>query len=306
MVWPSQLMRCMVASPGCTAVVCIPRLFIPLGSPPRHSGHSCTQIGRTRAKPAPNDAELDVPGIVIAEVVGGVAGCLSAIAGAVILCKAWRALVVKRGDRNHREPLLTANGTDVVVLGGGTAAAATQGCHAGRWSRPRTGPVRCFRAGAAAVVGAATAAALIGADVVKGVFEVCACVGACAYQRARVSVCGVHSSLAVAHIRLRRATARWVPTAQPRTSRLDGVVRPHISLRRRFAARAVRQDDVRRRDEAQGRVQPGGAQQGALHGAGRVRRAPHPMSFVHESVRRAHVACECVKPAGGSKGSAPY
>ena len=32
----------------------------------------------------------------------------------------------------------------------------------------------------------------------------------------------------------------------------------------------------------------------------------HPMNFVHESVRRAHVACECVEPAGGSKGSAPY
>jgi hypothetical protein len=46
---------------------------------------------------------------------------LSAIAGAVILCKAWRALAVKRGDRHHREPLLTADGTGVVVLGGGTA-----------------------------------------------------------------------------------------------------------------------------------------------------------------------------------------
>ncbi len=35
-----------------------------------------------------------------------------AIAGAVILCKTWRALVVKRGDRNRR---------DVVILGGGKA-----------------------------------------------------------------------------------------------------------------------------------------------------------------------------------------
>jgi hypothetical protein len=153
MVWPSQLMRCMVASPGCTAVVCIPRLFIPLGSPPRHSGHSCTQIGRTRAKPALNDAELDaeldVPGIVIAEVVGGVVGCLFAIAGAVILCKAWLASVVKRGGRDHREPLLTANGTDAVVLGGGTASAATPGLSCRQTVAPsdRTGPLFSCRRG---------------------------------------------------------------------------------------------------------------------------------------------------------------
>jgi hypothetical protein len=37
-----------------------------------------------------------------------------------------------------------------------------------------------IRAGAAAVIGAATTAALIGVDVVKGVVEVCACLSACA------------------------------------------------------------------------------------------------------------------------------
>jgi hypothetical protein len=66
--------------------------------------HSCTEIGRTRAKSAPNGADLDVvPGISIPGVVGGVAGCLFAIAGAVILYKTWRASVVKRGDQ---KPLL--------------------------------------------------------------------------------------------------------------------------------------------------------------------------------------------------------
>jgi hypothetical protein len=67
-----------------------------------------------------------------------------------------------------------------------------------------------------------------------------------------------------------RMKASWVPAAQTRNSRLDGVVRPHTSVRRCFAALAVRQSDVQRRDGAQGSVQPGRAQQGALHGARRV------------------------------------
>jgi hypothetical protein len=80
------------------------RLFIPLGSPPRPCIHSCTEVGRTRAKSAPSCADLDVvPGISIPGVVGGVAGCLLAIVGAVILYKTWRASVVKRGDQ---KPLL--------------------------------------------------------------------------------------------------------------------------------------------------------------------------------------------------------
>ncbi len=80
------------------------RVLIPLGSPPRPSIHSCTESGRTRAISAPSCADLDVvPGISIPGVVGGVAGCLLAIAGAVILYKTWRASVVKRGDQ---KPLL--------------------------------------------------------------------------------------------------------------------------------------------------------------------------------------------------------
>jgi hypothetical protein len=85
---------------------------------------------------------------------------------------------------------------------------------------------------------------------------------------------------ACAHIRLRRgAKVRWVPLT--RTSRLDGVVRQHTAVRRCFAARAVRQNDVQRRDGAQGGVQPGCAQQVALHGARRVSLPRH--HFVHES-----------------------
>jgi hypothetical protein len=75
--------------------------------------HSCTKIGHTRAESAPNRADLDVPGTFIAEVVGGVVGCLITIAGVVILYKTWRVLAVKRGDRNLE---------DVVILGGGKAA----------------------------------------------------------------------------------------------------------------------------------------------------------------------------------------
>jgi hypothetical protein len=53
------------------------------------------------------------------------------------------------------------------------------------------------------------------------------------------------------------------------------------------AARAVRQDDVQRRDCAQGRVQRGRAQQGALHRARRVR----PLVIrLRSRVRWAHVA----------------
>ncbi len=133
------LATCSLAA-GCTAFV------HPTGLAPRL--HRCTKIGRTRAESAPNCAEVDIPGISIAEIVGGVVLSLFAIAGAVILCKTWRALAVKRGDRNHREPLLTANVTGVVILGGGT--------------------------------GAATAAAAIGVGVVKEVCEVCACLSACA------------------------------------------------------------------------------------------------------------------------------
>ena len=98
-----QQMRYMFASAGSTAFV------HPTGRTPRL--HRCTKIGRTRAKSAPNCAEVDVPGISIAGVVGGVVGCLFAIAGAVILCKTWRALGVKRGDRNRSD----------VILGGGKA-----------------------------------------------------------------------------------------------------------------------------------------------------------------------------------------
>jgi hypothetical protein len=78
--------------------------FHPTGLTPRPSSHSCTEIGRTRAKSAPSCADLVVvPGISIPGVVGGVFGCLLAIAGAVILYKTWRASVVKRGDQ---KPLL--------------------------------------------------------------------------------------------------------------------------------------------------------------------------------------------------------
>ncbi len=114
------------------------------------------------------------------------------------------------------------------------------------------------------------------------------------------------SSLACAHIRLRhRAKARWVPPALTRTSRLDGVVRQHTSVRRCFAAPAVRQNDVHRRDGAQGSVQPGCAQQVALHGARRVSLSRHPTSFMSQAC----ACCACVRVrtvgrAGGSKGSA--
>ena len=135
-------------------------VFIPLGSPPRPSIHSCSTIGRTRAKSAPNCADLDVvPGISIPVVVGGVAGCLLAIAGAVILYKTWRVLEVKRVGRNRKE---------LVMLGGGKARYLC-------WQMVASTGWRlcCFRAGAAAVAGAATTAAFIGFDAAVEVFEVC-------------------------------------------------------------------------------------------------------------------------------------
>jgi hypothetical protein len=55
----------------------------------------------------------DSRGISVVGVVGGVFGCLLAIAGAVVLYKTWRVLEVKRGERNRK---------DLVMLGGGTTA----------------------------------------------------------------------------------------------------------------------------------------------------------------------------------------
>ena len=52
-------------------------------------------------------------GISIPAVVGGVFGCVLAIAAAVILFKTCRVLAVKRGGRNSKE---------LVMLGGGTTA----------------------------------------------------------------------------------------------------------------------------------------------------------------------------------------
>lgn len=57
----------------------------------------------------------DSRGISVGGVVGGVFGCLLAIAGAVILYKTWRVLEVKRVGRNHKE---------LVMLGGGMTARA--------------------------------------------------------------------------------------------------------------------------------------------------------------------------------------
>jgi hypothetical protein len=58
-------------------------------------------------------ADPDSRGISIPGVVGGVFGCLFAIAGAAILYKTWRVLEVKRRGRNRKE---------LVMLGGGMTA----------------------------------------------------------------------------------------------------------------------------------------------------------------------------------------
>jgi hypothetical protein len=133
----------------------------PTGLTPRPSIHSCTEIGRTRAKSAPNCGDLDVvPGISIPGVVGGVAGCLLATAGAAILYKTWRVLAVKRGGRNRK---------DLVMLGGGKAA------YLCRQADGRVDFV-LLRAGGAVVAGAASTAAFIGFEVAMEVFQVCVCV----------------------------------------------------------------------------------------------------------------------------------
>ena len=87
-----------------------------------------------------------------------------ASAGAVILYKTWRVLEVKRVGRNRKE---------LVMLGGGKARCLCRKMVASTGWR-----LCCFRAGAAAVAGAATTAAFIGFEVAIEVFQVC-CVPDC-------------------------------------------------------------------------------------------------------------------------------
>jgi hypothetical protein len=75
---------------------------------------------------------MSVAGISVPGVVGGVFGCLLAIAGAVVLCKTWRMLEVKRGGRNRKE---------LVMLGGGGMTACAKPATAGTGDLK---PLCCF------------------------------------------------------------------------------------------------------------------------------------------------------------------
>ena len=101
-----------------------------------------------------------------------------AIAGAVILCKTWRVLEVKRGGRDRKELAMVGSG-------GTTALRAKPTACLRRWPRAAV----LLRVGTAATAAAGAAMAFVGFDVAMEFFTVraiaCDCVRLHACNQAR-------------------------------------------------------------------------------------------------------------------------